>query len=363
MTDGSDHKCPICKAEATVNRVDPNRFLVTCPRCRQFYVSPLLNARLRGQPLPDWNLVAGSIREKNEAGADEPQFLGDIDECQSIAHDAPRTVPERAERFLRVLQRRTEFFGHVLNFALDDDFPLAYAKGADEFAEFFSFLVEKRFAVLDKEPGFTGSTAGKRGIKLTAEGLGELPAHTSAPIVFVTSTCYDLLDLRLELADFLEKRGFIVRLSEDWERFVVDGRKNSVETCLENLRAADAVVCILDRRYGGVMKSGPYRGKSATHAEVDLARQLRKPLLFFIRDRADSDYQQLRRGNHFEPEWVERDPKKRDLWLKFVQHCFELPESGETPNWRDLYTSVVDLKKVVLKRLGDVQRSPSVRFG
>ena len=35
--------------------------------------------------------------------------------------------------------------------------------------------------------------------------------------VFLSSTCYDLADLRTELRHFLEKNAFIVRLSDDFE--------------------------------------------------------------------------------------------------------------------------------------------------
>jgi len=47
--------------------------------------------------------------------------------------------------------------------------------------------------------------------------------------VFLSSTCYDLVDLRQELRAFLEKNGFSVALSEDPRSpFIVDPMDDSL---------------------------------------------------------------------------------------------------------------------------------------
>lgn len=59
--------------------------------------------------------------------------------------------------------------------------------------------------------------------------------------VFLSSTCYDLADLRYELRSYLETKGFEVRLSEDPNSaFYVDPTSDSIESCLLNVQQSDA---------------------------------------------------------------------------------------------------------------------------
>lgn len=179
--------------------------------------------------------------------------------------------------------------------------------------------------------------------------------------VFVSSTCYDLADLRLELGQMLTENGFIVRLSEDVNSaFYVDPTDDSITSCLNNVEASDVVVCIIDRRYGGVLKDGPYKGISATHAEVKRARELNKPIFFFVRRVAYQEYDHMRKNgwDKFKTSWVEPDMGKdlnarRELWVGFVEEVASYPKHQNWSNWCDQYTTSVDLKPLVLKRLFD----------
>jgi hypothetical protein len=93
--------------------------------------------------------------------------------------------------------------------------------------------------------------------------------------VFISSTCYDLVDLRFELKAYLEQNGCTVRLSEDpTSPFSIDPTADSIASCLANVEASDVVACVLDRRYGGVLDRGDYADKSATEAEVLFARSV-----------------------------------------------------------------------------------------
>lgn len=174
--------------------------------------------------------------------------------------------------------------------------------------------------------------------------------------VFICSTCYDLTDLRAELGRYLAEQGFHVRMSDDPDSdFSVEPAVDSIESCLANVAAADAVACIIDRRYGGVLKSGPYQGKSATQAEVEYARSLPKPVFFFLRDRAANDYDVMRlNGVSAKTRWVqEKNEKQRERWFEFVRSVSELPRHADWSNWYDPFKDVVDLKRIVLKRLLD----------
>jgi hypothetical protein len=200
---------------------------------------------------------------------------------------------------------------------------------------------------------------------------------TSAPIVFIASTCYDLTDLRAELKVFLEKDGFVVRLSDDWDSgFRVNPAVDSIESCLENLRTSDVAVFIFDRRYGPELK-GKYGDKSATHCEFDLAAELsaqgKMRILTFVRKRTLDELDLWRAHQQgFSPKWVES--KRYEKLFELVKQARDLHRAEARSNWIDDFESGVDLREKVLKRLRDAlkpgqaglaaakQRAPRLRF-
>ena len=64
--------------------------------------------------------------------------------------------------------------------------------------------------------------------------------------VFVSSTCYDLIDLRADVQHGLRDMGLAPVLSDDsTSDFEVAPDKNSIETCLVNVDACDHVIFVL----------------------------------------------------------------------------------------------------------------------
>lgn len=116
------------------------------------------------------------------------------------------------------------------------------------------------------------------------------------------------------------------------------------------------IVCILDGRYGPLLP--PDRQLSATHAEVKHARKLEKSIYTFGRDRALAEYDLLRRNPGASTLWVERhDDDQRKKWVAFVQELSGLAvaQADGHSNWVDPFQTSVQLKKLVLKRLGEYQ--------
>ena len=85
--------------------------------------------------------------------------------------------------------------------------------------------------------------------------------------IFISSTCYDLLDLRSELYRYLRSLGLHPRLSEfGYSDFAHPANHNAIETCLFNVDQADAYVLICHQRYGKEIDN-IFWPISATHAE------------------------------------------------------------------------------------------------
>ena len=109
--------------------------------------------------------------------------------------------------------------------------------------------------------------------------------------VFVSSPCYDNIDVRAEVDAHLKSMGFVPFLSDDGgARFKVSTDTDSIETCLVNLRASDYVVVILSKRYGPIIPRSTEEKLSATHIEYREARAHGKPIYFFARDQLLAEY-------------------------------------------------------------------------
>ena len=170
--------------------------------------------------------------------------------------------------------------------------------------------------------------------------------------VFLSSTCYDLIDARAQLTDRLTRTGFVIRASDDFDSgFNVSGTTNSIDACLRNVEASDVIICLIDKRYGPSLPA-PHADKSATHVEIDHARTLGKPVFYFIRNRAFMEFEQLKTNNSHATRWVEpSDVASRQKWLDFVRNIAALPKSADYSNWLDQFDSGVDLCDKVEARL------------
>lgn len=104
--------------------------------------------------------------------------------------------------------------------------------------------------------------------------------------IFVSSTCYDLLDLRSEIEGFLSDKGVTPIMSDSAKSgFEVLADQNSIKSCLANVERSDAVIVILCRRYGPKLGSVGFDDVSATHFEYREAVTVNRYLRFAERDR------------------------------------------------------------------------------
>src|SRR5262245_46819488 len=126
--------------------------------------------------------------------------------------------------------------------------------------------------------------------------------------VFVSSTCYDLIDLRAELHEDLQDLGIDSLFSDIKEsdfHTPGDAIGNSIETCLANLRSSDVVVVVLSQRYGPSLGER-YNNVSATHLEYREAQKHKKRILFYVRDRLVADlttWKKNGRSKDYKPTW------------------------------------------------------------
>lgn len=101
------------------------------------------------------------------------------------------------------------------------------------------------------------------------------------PSVFVSSTCYDLNQIRIDLKDFFTEMGLEPILSES-SSFPVTPNVSPVDNCLKAVKErADIFVMIIGARYGTQTETG----KSVTNLEYLEAKSRGLPIYIFVESR------------------------------------------------------------------------------
>lgn len=105
------------------------------------------------------------------------------------------------------------------------------------------------------------------------------------PKVFISSTIYDMKDLRSALKFWLNEQGFIVQMS-DQSDFRKNSSENSYQACLDTISNCDYFILIIGSRVGGLYSTNPKL--SITHKEYKYAYNLAKQgkikkIIIFIR--------------------------------------------------------------------------------
>ena len=103
--------------------------------------------------------------------------------------------------------------------------------------------------------------------------LGRIPA------IFVSSTCYDLKQIRVDIKEFIENQiGYEAILSE-FDSFPLDPDIGTVENCLRTVKErADIFVLVIGGRYGSLTDTG----KSVTNLEYIYAKAKNIPIYVFV---------------------------------------------------------------------------------
>lgn len=167
--------------------------------------------------------------------------------------------------------------------------------------------------------------------------------------VFISSTVYDLIDVRAELAEQLRTLGITPVLSDDkLSDFHVQHDVNSIETCLVNVDSCDEVILILDKRYSATLEKFGYGEFSATHLEYKRAIEKKIPIRVYVRDRLEADFAIWKRNkqNDLKLSWI--DKKDVGLFNLLNEHT-PLETDATTSNWYYTFTNSIDLKAAITK--------------
>lgn len=150
--------------------------------------------------------------------------------------------------------------------------------------------------------------------------------------MFVSSTCYDLGQVRADLKDFLESVGIQPVLSE-YPTFPVNPDENTIENCLRVVdENADLFLLVVGSKYGPIQDGG----KSITNMEYLRARAKGIPIYVFVekaiinilpvwRDNPDGKYDSITDSSKIF-EFVESMRSIEGIWV------FPFEKAGEIAN-------------------------------
>ena len=179
--------------------------------------------------------------------------------------------------------------------------------------------------------------------------------------VFVSSSCYELRDLRAAIKAWLKQLGLSPLMSDEGGFPHVD-RMPPYATCLRALEECPLVIGVIDRRYGISYDDwGPYpefAGCSPTHAELRHALDLGKRVLIYVHDDVWNFYEVWRKNRHaFEatsPQGLDeatlqmlQELKQRNPvpWMEHFSDVTELQQSLNREFVNQLYTYLRDREK------------------
>lgn len=96
--------------------------------------------------------------------------------------------------------------------------------------------------------------------------------------IFVSSTCFDLAQIRRDLEDFIKGLGHEPVMSDSSQIAIPPGLSN-LEVCKYLVSMSDVFVLIIGGRYGSEIQDS---GKSITNIEYDTAYELEMPIYSFV---------------------------------------------------------------------------------
>lgn len=160
------------------------------------------------------------------------------------------------------------------------------------------------------------------------------------PTVFVSSTCYDLKQVREDIKDFFERDyGFEAMLSE-FDSFPIDPCIGTFENCLSNVDTrADFFVLIVGTRYGYVTE----QGKSITNLEYLHAVAKGIPVFVFVSKQLYNTLPLWKANKEGDFSSVVDNPKI----FEFVSDIYD-----KSHQWIYTYESVRDITSTMKNQLG-----------
>lgn len=120
------------------------------------------------------------------------------------------------------------------------------------------------------------------------------------PRIFISSTYYDLKNVRADLERFIKERGFDPILHE--RGHVAYGKKEALEEyCYKEIDNCDILIAVIGGRFGSASKHEPY---SISQIEFKTATELQKPIYIFVERDVLAEHKTYSRNKEATVDWA-----------------------------------------------------------
>ena len=160
------------------------------------------------------------------------------------------------------------------------------------------------------------------------------------PRIFISSTFYDLRQIRADLDGYIQSAGYETVLNEKGN--IPYGRENKLEDyCYDEIRNVDILIALIGGRFGHVSKT--YPEKSITQNEIDTALKLNKQVFIFIENSVFVEYQTfLLNPNNLDIKYFSVDSV--DIF-RFILHLHSLIKNNPIQGFSTSYDITSFLKE------------------
>ncbi|KAF0146364.1 MAG: hypothetical protein FD156_32 [Nitrospirae bacterium] len=178
------------------------------------------------------------------------------------------------------------------------------------------------------------------------------------PSIFVSSTCFDLGQLRADLKQFIESLGLDPVLS-DFNSFPINPSYDTIRNCRETVKnRADIFILIVGGRYGAIADNG----KSVTNLEYIEAKAKGTPIYVFVakniinilpvwRKNKEADFSEVVDNNKLF-EFVELLRDTKDNWVFSFESAQEICETLKH-QFAYLFMDCLDLRAKIMPGILD----------
>lgn len=138
------------------------------------------------------------------------------------------------------------------------------------------------------------------------------------PRVFVSSTYYDLKNIRVSLGAFITQMGYDAILNEGGN--IPYGKSNPLDIyCYDEIQNSDIVISVIGGRYGSTSSDGT---SSISQKELRTALELGKQVYIFIERDVLSEFRTFKKNRDADIRWVHVD---NPTIYYFIDDLFNLP--------------------------------------
>lgn len=141
------------------------------------------------------------------------------------------------------------------------------------------------------------------------------------PRIFISSTYYDLKNVRADLERFIKEHGFEPVLHE--RGHVAYGKKEALEEyCYKEINNCDILIAVVGGRFGSASKHEPY---SISQIEFKTATELHKPIYIFVERDVLAEHKTYTRNKEAKVDWAAVNDVRV---YKFLDEIFSLSSNN-----------------------------------